>query len=75
MASFATPLFYNLLSKKSATKATIAKDFSNYQTTVVQAMPHDDYCILRVARCYKVKLLARFVMSTLAEVYLDANKV
>jgi hypothetical protein len=38
-------------------------------------MPHDDYCIRRVARAHKVKLANRFCQQVLNEVYLDASKV
>ena len=38
-------------------------------------MPHDDYCIRRVARAHKVRLLNRFCTQTLTDIYLDAGKV
>lgn len=68
-------MFYNITNKKSQQRASIAKEFSSYQTTVVTALPYSAYAVLRVMRNYKLKLLTRFVQATLTEVYLDAQKV
>lgn len=35
MSSFCLPIFYNITNKKSSTRGSIAKEFSNYQTSVV----------------------------------------
>lgn len=69
------PVIYSISGKKSSNRSMLVKEFSQYQTSVVQAMPHNDYGIVRVMRCYKVKLLTRLVSNALNEIYLDSNKI
>lgn len=69
------PVFYNILNKKNQNRTSIAKEFSNYQTTTITAFPLQTYCVLRVMRCFKVKLLTKFVTNLITEVCLDAQKI
>jgi hypothetical protein len=75
MSSNCYPLFYNVCSRKSGQRASIAKEFQTYLTTVQTALPFQEYPVLRVMRSFKLKLVTKFVQTALTEVYLDSQKI
>ena len=52
-------VLYNVNAKKSQMRTTISKLYSDYQTVVSNKFPDSSETVLRVMRCYKIKLLHR----------------
>lgn len=75
MSSMAGSVLYNVMARKNQQKTTISKQYADYQVQVSNKFPYNPYCVHRVMRTFKLKLLHRQVQSILTELYLDAQKV
>lgn len=47
------PVFFNIQQRKSGSRTTIAKEFSNYQNKITQVYQTAPVCIQRVMRAFK----------------------
>lgn len=53
----------------------MANDFTTYQLTASTMFNDNHHCLLRVMRCFKLKLLTQYIQKIMIEVSLDATKI
>ena len=66
-------VFYMVKQKKNQQRSMCTKEYQTYQAQVAAELTEPNQeTIERIMRCFRVKLVNRFVQQTLVDVYLDA---